>query len=211
VLDNVLHCDFNLTRFCIVILCMKKLSFVQKSNVTCPGSQWVNRTLIFCFQIRSISSHRCFFMIQVSGRFSVLDLLPATKDFGFRPPFLSHCWDFGCPRSHSSIPTSHCPAWLLSIHLHFLLIKCLYLPLHDWSLPWTFIFYFFIYSYVHTLFGPFLPPSPCPLPLRSTLLTSRQNLFCPLLQFCWRENISNNKKGKAFLLVEIRIAVQRDS
>jgi hypothetical protein len=145
------------------------------------------------------------------GRCSVLDLLPATKDFGFRPPFLSHCWDFGCPRSHSSIPTSHCPAWLLSIHLHFLLIKCLYLPLHDWSLPWTFIFYFFIYSHVHTLFGPFLPPSPCPLPLRSTLLTSRQNLFCPLLQFCWRENISNNKKGKAFLLVEIRIAIQRDS
>jgi hypothetical protein len=29
-----------------------------------------------------------------------------------------------------------------------------------------------IYSHVHTLFGPFLPPSP---------LASRQNLFCPHL------------------------------
>jgi hypothetical protein len=30
-------------------------------------------------------------------------------------------------------------------------------------------------------------------------------LFCPFLQFCWREGISNNKKNEAFLLVEIRI------
>jgi hypothetical protein len=41
-------------------------------------------------------------------------------------------------------------------------------------------------------------------------LTSRQNLFCPFLQFCWREDISNNKKDKAFLLIEIRITIQRD-
>jgi hypothetical protein len=26
-------------------------------------------------------------------------------------------------------------------------------------------------------------------------------LFCPLLQFCWRENIRDNKKDIAFLLV----------
>jgi hypothetical protein len=33
------------------------------------------------------------------------------------------------------------------------------------------------------------------------LLDSRQNLFCPLvLQFCWRENIRDNKKDIAFLL-----------
>jgi hypothetical protein len=34
-------------------------------------------------------------------------------------------------------------------------------------------------------------------------------MFCPFLQFCWREDISNNKKDKAFLQVEIRIAMQR--
>jgi hypothetical protein len=54
----------------------------------------------------------------------------------------------------------------------------------------------FIYSYVHTLFGPSFPPPSLPHPL-----ASRQNLFCPLLQFCWRENIRVNKKDIAFLLV----------
>jgi hypothetical protein len=33
-----------------------------------------------------------------------------------------------------------------------------------------------------------------------TPLNSRQNLFCPLLQFCWREYIRDNKKDMAFLL-----------
>jgi hypothetical protein len=60
-------------------------------------------------------------------------------------------------------------------------------------------FSLFIYSYVHTLFGPFLPLHP------------PQNRFCILLQFWWREDISNNKKDIAFLLVEIRIAMSRDS
>jgi hypothetical protein len=45
----------------------------------------------------------------------------------------------------------------------------------------NFIYFFvnclYIYSYAYTLFGPFLA---LPLPHR----TSRQNLFCPLLQFC---------------------------
>jgi hypothetical protein len=59
--------------------------------------------------------------------------------------------------------------------------------------------FLFIYSYVHTLFEPCLPPAPCLLPLPA--LTSRQNLFCSLLQFCWREDISNNKKDIASLLV----------
>jgi hypothetical protein len=31
-------------------------------------------------------------------------------------------------------------------------------------------------------------------------LASRQNLFCPVLQFCWRENVRDNKKDIAFLL-----------
>jgi hypothetical protein len=73
-----------------------------------------------------------------------------------------------------------------------------------------FIFFFslFIYLYVFTLLGPFLPPTPHthPLPPHPTWLPG-----CPFLQFCWREDISNNKKDIAFLLVEIRIAIQRDS
>jgi hypothetical protein len=40
---------------------------------------------------------------------------------------------------------------------------------------------------------------PPPLPLLSPL-TSRRNLFCPLLQLCWREDISDNKKDTVFLL-----------
>jgi hypothetical protein len=55
-----------------------------------------------------------------------------------------------------------------------------------------FIFYCFLfYSNVYTLFRPFLPLTP---------FTSRQNLFCPLLQLCWRENIRDNKKDIRFLL-----------
>jgi hypothetical protein len=70
--------------------------------------------------------------------------------------------------------------------------------------------FLFIYSHVHILFGPFLPPSPHPH-LFPHPFASMQNLFCPSLQFCWREDITNNKKDKAFLLVEIRIAIQGDS
>jgi hypothetical protein len=33
--------------------------------------------------------------------------------------------------------------------------------------------YLFIYSYVHTLFGPYLLPAPCPLPLLPTPLASK--------------------------------------
>jgi hypothetical protein len=32
-------------------------------------------------------------------------------------------------------------------------------------------------------------------------LVSGQNLFCPLLQFCWREDMSNNRRDSVFLLV----------
>jgi hypothetical protein len=54
--------------------------------------------------------------------------------------------------------------------------------------------------------------TPPPL-LPHTALASRQNtfyLFSPVL-LKRRHDISNNKKDKAFLLVEIRIAIQRDS
>jgi hypothetical protein len=67
-------------------------------------------------------------------------------------------------------------------------------------------FSLFIYSHVHTLFGPF-PPLP---PFPHHPLASRQNLFCPFLQFYWRVDMSN-KKDKPFLEVEMRIALKRDS
>jgi hypothetical protein len=73
-----------------------------------------------------------------------------------------------------------------------------------------FVFSLFTYSYVQTSFGSFLPLC-LPPPLHPPPTASRQNLFCPFLQFCWRVNISNNKKGIGFLLVEIKIAIQRDS
>jgi hypothetical protein len=53
---------------------------------------------------------------------------------------------------------------------------------------------------VHTVFGTSLPPAPSSLSLSPISLTSRQNLFCPLLQF-FGENIRDNKKDIAFLLV----------
>jgi hypothetical protein len=46
-----------------------------------------------------------------------------------------------------------------------------------------------------------LSPLPLPPPSPSHPLISRQNLFWPLFQICWRENISSNKKDMAFLLV----------
>jgi hypothetical protein len=63
---------------------------------------------------------------------------------------------------------------------------------------------------VHTSFGPFSPllqppPSPPHFP------HFQAGPCCTFLQFCWLVDISNNKKDNAFLLVEIRIAIQRDS
>jgi hypothetical protein len=96
---------------------------------------------------------------------------------------------------------------LAPIHLRILtsvLLRLLYLLLYI-------TFFKFIYSHVYTLLGSFLPPALLRIPLPLTLFTSRQNLFCPFLQFCWREEICNNKKDKDFLLVEKRLAIQRDS
>jgi hypothetical protein len=43
---------------------------------------------------------------------------------------------------------------------------------------------------------------PCSPPVPSFHhLASRQNLFCPLFWFCWRENMRDNKNDIAFLLV----------
>jgi hypothetical protein len=54
---------------------------------------------------------------------------------------------------------------------------------------------------MHTVLPPALCPHTCPSTTPSSPLASRQNLFCLLLQFCWREDMSNNKKDKTFLLV----------
>jgi hypothetical protein len=40
-----------------------------------------------------------------------------------------------------------------------------------------------------------------PFPFLPSPLTFRPNLLCSLLQFCWREDISDNEKDKAFLLL----------
>jgi hypothetical protein len=67
-----------------------------------------------------------------------------------------------------------------------------------------FIFWFiysFIHMWIHCL-GHLSPyPDLHPLSLPPTSLTYRNNVFCPLLQFCWREDISNIKKDIVFLLV----------
>jgi hypothetical protein len=56
--------------------------------------------------------------------------------------------------------------------------------------------HFYIYLHVYTLFQP--PPISPPT---HTTTASRQNLFQPLLWFCWRENIGDNKKDIVVLLV----------
>jgi hypothetical protein len=55
---------------------------------------------------------------------------------------------------------------------------------------------------IHCLSHLYPPLHPLLTPSHHPPLTSGQNLFCPLvLQFCWRENVRDNKKGIAFLLV----------
>jgi hypothetical protein len=67
--------------------------------------------------------------------------------------------------------------------------------------------FFFIHLFIcaYIVWG-LSPPYPCPLCLPSPSHASKS-----FLQFCWRADISNNKKGIAFLLVEIRVAIQTDS
>jgi hypothetical protein len=60
------------------------------------------------------------------------------------------------------------------------------------------------------LFGPFL--SPAPAPSLSFPCPSLPGRICSALFSNFvEEKTSNNKRNKAFLLVEIRIAIQRDS
>jgi hypothetical protein len=66
----------------------------------------------------------------------------------------------------------------------------------------SFFFYVFFSLFICTyIVWVIYTPCPSPPPSSPTPLTSRQNLFCPFLQFCWRVDISKNKKDILFLLV----------
>jgi hypothetical protein len=72
------------------------------------------------------------------------------------------------------------------------------------------LFYFlFIYSHVHTLFGSFLPPVPHPLP--SSLPLFQSGTILPLSLILLKKRHEHNKEDKAFLWVELRRAIQKDS
>jgi hypothetical protein len=75
-------------------------------------------------------------------------------------------------------------------------------------LPVSLFFFYSLFTCAYIVWAT-SPPCPLPTPSPPIPLSFMQNLFCPFFQFCWREDISNNKKIKAFLLVEIRIAKQR--
>jgi hypothetical protein len=70
------------------------------------------------------------------------------------------------------------------------------------------VIYLFIYSHVHTLFGPFLLMAPCFL---SPTPSFQAEPVLPSFPNLLKRRHEHNKKGKAFLLVELRIAIQRDS
>jgi hypothetical protein len=71
--------------------------------------------------------------------------------------------------------------------------------LNQYVLSANFFIHLFICAYIVWAISSPCPP-PLPFPLQCPL-ASRQNLFCPFLQFCWSEDISNNKKDIAILLV----------
>jgi hypothetical protein len=64
---------------------------------------------------------------------------------------------------------------------------------------------FLFYSYAHTVFGAFLPPSPRPLSCPSLPLANSRNYSALISNFV-EESVSNNRKDQGFLLVEIKIA-----
>jgi hypothetical protein len=91
-------------------------------------------------------------------------------------------------------------SWLFESWSQFLLSSNIIL------LIFLFLFHYsFIHMCIHCL-GHF---SLLPLPPPSPPLPFRQNLFCAFYQFHWRVETSNYKKDIAFLLVEIRTAIQR--
>jgi hypothetical protein len=70
------------------------------------------------------------------------------------------------------------------------------------------LLFLFIYSHVHTLFGSILPPAPPHIP-PPPVVAGRNG--SPLSLIFLKRRHKHSKKDKAFLLVELRIAIQRDS
>jgi hypothetical protein len=71
-------------------------------------------------------------------------------------------------------------------------------------------FVLFIYSHVLTLFGSFLHPDPL-LHLPPSPPQFQAGPVLPLSLILLKKGHKHNKKDKAFLLVELKIAIQRDS
>jgi hypothetical protein len=84
-----------------------------------------------------------------------------------------------------------------------------YLNMYGWLKQMFYYYYSFIHICIHCLCHFYILPPPLPFSSPFFPPPSKQNLFCSFLQFRWRVKISNNKKDIAFLLVEIRTAIQR--
>jgi hypothetical protein len=88
--------------------------------------------------------------------------------------------------------------------------KCCYLEITDQNEKLLLLLLLFIYSHVHTLFGSFLPPSPSSTsPPFSPSFQAGPVL--PLSLILLKKRGKHNKEDQVVLLVEIRIAIQRDS
>jgi hypothetical protein len=59
-------------------------------------------------------------------------------------------------------------------------------------------FFLLLFFFLHLLTCVYIA---CANPSHPQAPSSRQNLFCPLLRFCWRENLSNSKKDIVFLII----------
>jgi hypothetical protein len=156
--------------------------------------------LIFSWILLLISSHYL-----ATGVFSKLKSWPMKNLWLFNLVFPFWCGETSpldirkwyikeclIPLWHFHVYMYYNPNWFISIFLLSTLAPPLFIV-------FTFI-HMFIYCLGHS------PSIPCPHFSSPSLLythpTSRQNLFCPLvLQLCWRENIRDNKKDVAFLLV----------
>jgi hypothetical protein len=72
-------------------------------------------------------------------------------------------------------------------------------------------FYLFIYSHEHTLFGSFLLPPPLHAPLLPSPPQFQAGPVLALSLILLKKRHKPNKEDKAFLLVELRIPIQKYS
>jgi hypothetical protein len=92
--------------------------------------------------------------------------------------------------------------WLNNINLFYICVaKTLTMILNA-----SFLFFILLFTFTHRCIHCWATSLPVPTP------ASMQNLFHPLvLQFCWRDNIEIIRKTQHFYLLEMKIAIQRDS